>query len=252
MVWKFSNINSTQWRNCFLISSGMSGSWIWLKNERSFNTRGRSQWKWIIRDRWKKILRSRWKRMCLMNQQRRVRFWSCMRAWRRVKRSWSQSTGKSYPLGRWWWSNTWWIFSFTIQKIMNRRCIKWTCEKNEDNNENISSLRSEAVFRLGFFEETDGSSVLLCRAEVVGLSHCIASKDFRCLKGFDFLATVFVRDGSGNGNGRGSISHGCAIWTRQRVLIWVIAGLIDGPTGIDDRGGSEQLQKCLLNSQRKL
>ena len=64
--------------------------------------------------------------------------------------------------------------------------------------ENVSELRSEAVFRCSC--KVDGSSLL----EVIGLSQGenLASKDFQCLKVFDFLARLLVEGGGGNGNER--------------------------------------------------
>ena len=66
---------------------------------------------------------------------------------------------------------------------------------------NVSELTSEAGLRSRKFAELGGSSILFCRAEVVGVSQNVASADFRCLKNFDLLATVSVRGGSGDGKG---------------------------------------------------
>ena len=65
------------------------------------------------------------------------------------------------------------------------------------NKESLSELFSEAVFRLGF-AEVDGSSIWFCKAEVVGLSQNLGSSDFRCLRHYDFLASVLVGGASGN------------------------------------------------------
>ena len=78
------------------------------------------------------------------------------------------------------------------------------------NNENGSEILSETVFRSNTFVEVDGSSILLCRAEVVWLSQNVASIDFQCLKDIDFIATFVL--GGGGGSGRGtSISRGSGI-----------------------------------------
>ena len=57
--------------------------------------------------------------------------------------------------------------------------------------------------------------------------------DFWCLKDYDFLATVLVGDGAGNGNGGRSTSNRFVIWMNQKVIVAVIAGA----TGISDIGG---------------
>ena len=57
---------------------------------------------------------------------------------------------------------------------------------------------SEAVLISGRFAEIDVSSISLWRAKADCLSQNIASIDFRCLKEYDFLATVLVRGGGGN------------------------------------------------------
>ena len=51
---------------------------------------------------------------------------------------------------------------------------------------------------------------------MLGSSQSVASNDFQCLKDFDFVATVLVRGGGGNG-GR-SILDGSGISIGQEVV----------------------------------
>ena len=60
----------------------------------------------------------------------------------------------------------------------------------------ITEVKSEAVFILGI-AEVDDSSILFCRAAVICYLQKVASDDFRCLKDFDFKATVLVIGGGG-------------------------------------------------------
>ena len=61
----------------------------------------------------------------------------------------------------------------------------------------VSELISEVVLNSGRFAEVDGSSVLICPAQMVCSSKNGLSTDFQFSKDFDFLTTVFVRGGSG-------------------------------------------------------
>ena len=99
------------------------------------------------------------------------------------------------------------------------------------NMENFSELRSEAVSMSLRFSEVDGLSVLFRGAGLVWKSQNKASNDFWCLEAFDFQARNLVRGGCGNSDG-GSISDGSVIW----MCLWMIAGVIAGATGIDERG----------------
>ena len=67
---------------------------------------------------------------------------------------------------------------------------------------------------------------------MVCLLQNVASKDFRCWKDFEILATVLVRVGGGNVI-EGSISNGFWAW----MTLGLKAGVITGTTGIGYRGG---------------
>ena len=70
--------------------------------------------------------------------------------------------------------------------------------------EDVLEAKSAGVFRWRDFEEVDGSSILFCRAGDEGLSQSVASKYFRFLKDFDFLARELVSGEGGYGNRGGS------------------------------------------------
>ena len=101
--------------------------------------------------------------------------------------------------------------------------------KLDSSSENNREKASEAVFRSSGLEQVDSLSILSCNAEMVGLSHDVASYDFRCFNCFDFLATVSVRGGVSNKNGGRSISDRSGIGTGLRATA--------GATGLGDRGG---------------
>ena len=100
MIWKISTLFSTQWRDKFFVSKKKPRSRVQVNSEKSFITRGRSLWMWIIRERRRNLFWSRWMRFCVLTQQCRdwAWFWFRTRRRRQLNRSMLQILKKSYFL----------------------------------------------------------------------------------------------------------------------------------------------------------
>ena len=161
----------------------------------NFNLRRLSQWNWNIRKREGKIPTSDWIRFGVLTQFCRDRTW-CRSFTRRklyiLSVLISIYKNDLLPAKQMLLYYLMDLEYHISKKKINRRGRVQTRREFWIQQRKCYTTNIRSSFRSGGFKEVNGSTILICRAELVGYSQIVASDNFRSLKIFGFLDTVLI------------------------------------------------------------